>query len=129
MNAIEAKKLSRKSKPAVDAARKQQIIEWAIRTVAESKRKKAERKAAFDGRYALIQEGIERACKAAEMKYDHRTKYEDKDYIAGLIEMLVADGFKAKLDKRGYMDEGSNSEGYPDGNKFWHEYEVIAIEW
>jgi LPS O-antigen subunit length determinant protein (WzzB/FepE family) len=129
MNAKEARRLSIKSKPEADQERKRAIIAWAIRTVEELKRKKAERKAAFDKRYVLVQESIEAACKRGETKCDHRTQYEDKDFTVEILKTLGTDGFKAELAKRGYMDEGSNSEGYPDGNKFWHEFEVIAIEW
>jgi len=128
MNAKEAKKLTKKSKPAADAKRKADTISWAVRTVAESKAKKAAKKAIFDKRYGLVEEQIRRACERGETTCDERTQYEDRDIKADLLAKLHSAGFTAELAGRGHMDWRTTADGGM-GDEFWNEYEVIAISW
>jgi hypothetical protein len=126
MNAKEAKSLAKKSN-AVDTEKKRQTIEWAKRTVEESKRKKAERKVAVDALYAVVQGCIEWAVKRGEYATTYKTRYEDKNFKDEVIKRLKRDGFKVQYGKNGYLDYGPYENPYDTAA--WVSYEVIEITW
>lgn len=127
MKASEARKLTKKSAPAVI---KQQKIEDAERVRKEKEKemeakKKADKK--FKDRYNQILTWIENSCKAAQrfVMIPLDEEGDDKDRI---VAQLKKDGYQVKFETRTY---GANSYDTDDNvTSSWDEYvQYYRIEW